>query len=229
MEDEVEQKENTGQDENTPIEEPEQTEQEENIEVPKDLEDTAKKTDLVKSNKTKNMIYAGIREILIYIAVVAICVFIIPRFIIQRTIVSGTSMENTLFNSDNLLVEKVSYHIVDPKRFDVVVFYPYGRNKVDYFVKRVIGLPGETIQIKGNDIYIDGKKIEENYGKDPITYQGIASEPLKLGEDEFFLMGDNRKVSYDSRYEDVGPVHRALIEGKALLRIWPLKDFGTFD
>ncbi|MSS63064.1 signal peptidase I [Lachnospiraceae bacterium WCA-693-APC-MOT-I] len=170
-----------------------------------------------------------LRELLIYAIIVVVCIFIIPRYVIQRTIVSGSSMENTLFSDDNLLVEKVSYHFVDPKRFDVVVFYPYGRAAGEYYVKRVIGLPGETIQIKGNDIYINGKKIEEHYGKDPITYQGIASEPLKLGDDEFFLMGDNRKVSFDSRYEEVGPVHRDLLEGKAIIRIWPLKDFGTFD
>lgn len=174
-------------------------------------------------------VFAGIREILIYIAIVAVCVFVIPRYVAQRTIVSGSSMENTLFNADNLLVEKVSYHLVDPKRFDVVVFYPYGRDSEEYFVKRVIGLPGETIQIKGSSIYINGKKLEENYGKDPIRYQGIASDPIKLGDDEFFLMGDNREVSFDSRYEEVGPVHKDLIEGKAVLRIWPFSDFGTFD
>ncbi|WP_154517642.1 signal peptidase I [Velocimicrobium porci] len=177
----------------------------------------------------KKKIVSVLRELLIYAIIVVVCIFIIPRYVIQRTIVSGSSMENTLFSDDNLLVEKVSYHFVDPKRFDVVVFYPYGRAAGEYYVKRVIGLPGETIQIKGNDIYINGKKIEEHYGKDPITYQGIASEPLKLGDDEFFLMGDNRKVSFDSRYEEVGPVHRDLLEGKAIIRIWPLKDFGTFD
>lgn len=207
MQEEVEQKEKDGFKEEPPEEE--------------------QKSDKVKISSKK--VFAGIREILIYIAIIAICVFVIPRYVAQRTIVSGSSMENTLFNADNLLVEKVSYHIVAPDRFDVVVFYPYGRDNEEYFVKRVIGLPGETIQIKGNNIYINGEKIEENYGKDPITYQGIASEPIKLGDDEFFLMGDNRKVSFDSRYEEVGPVHKDLIEGKAVLRIWPLSDFGTFD
>lgn len=194
------------------------------------VEENEKKSEDESPQKEKRKKkFAIIRELLIYAVIAVTCVFIIPRYVIQRTIVSGSSMENTLFSDDNLLVEKVSYHFVDPKRFDVVVFYPYGREEGEYYVKRVIGLPGETVQIKGNDIYIDGKKIEEHYGKDPITYQGIASEPLKLGDDEFFLMGDNRKVSFDSRYEEVGPVHRNLLEGKAVIRIWPLKDFGTFD
>lgn len=96
----------------------------------------------------------------------------------------------------------------------------------EYYVKRIIGLPGETIQIKGDDIYIDGEIIEEDYGKMPITNGGIAEEPLTLGDDEYFVMGDNRAVSFDSRFDEIGPVKKEKIAGKALLRIWPFKDFG---
>lgn len=168
-------------------------------------------------------------EIIIDILIVAVCVMVIPRYVIQRTIVSGSSMENTLEDGDNLLVDKFSYLMGSPDRFDVVVFYPYGEKNGEYFVKRVIGLPGETIQIIGDTIYINGEVLEENYGKDPITVQGIAEEPLTLGEDEYFLMGDNREVSYDSRYEEVGPVHEKLIVGRAMVRIWPLDSFGGFE
>ena len=176
----------------------------------------------------------------IYIAIVLCGIFLVPKYVMQRTLVSGSSMENTLHNGESLLVEKVSYHFTDPKRFDIVIFYPHG-NQLDqdmieqdtgekeYFVKRVIGLPGETIQIIGSDIYINGKKLEEHYGKDPITYAGIAEEPLTLGEDEFFVMGDNREVSYDSRYDDIGPVRKEMIESRAILRIWPFSEFGTID
>ena len=96
----------------------------------------------------------------------------------------------------------------------------------EYYVKRIIGLPGETIQITGDNIYIDGSLLEENYGKMPITNPGIAEEPLKLGDDEYFVMGDNRKVSLDSRYEEVGPVQKEEIAGRAILRIWPFDSFG---
>lgn len=96
----------------------------------------------------------------------------------------------------------------------------------EYYVKRIIGLPGETVQIVEGDIYIDGGLLKEDYGKMPITNPGIAEEPVKLGADEYFVLGDNRKVSLDSRYEEVGPVQKEEIAGKAILRIWPFDSFG---
>lgn len=177
-----------------------------------------------KKRKVKGII----TELLIYAAIIVMCVCVVPKYVLQRTIVDGTSMMDTLSDGDNLLVEKVTYRISDPKRFDVIVFYPHGRQSSDYYIKRVIGLPGETIQIKGNTIYINGKAIKENYGKDPMTESGIAEEPLKLADDEFFVLGDNREISDDSRYEDVGPVKRKNIAGRAILRISPLSEFGTF-
>lgn len=173
--------------------------------------------------------FSTYKELLIDAIIILMCVIVIPRFVIQRTIVSGSSMETTLHNNDNLLVEKVSYLAGKPDRFDVVVFYPYGKDEGEYYVKRVIGLPGETIQIIGETIYINGEVLKEDYGKDPIDFQGIAGEPLTLGEDEYFVMGDNREVSFDSRYQEVGPIKEDLIVGKALVRIWPLDSFGNFE
>lgn len=164
-------------------------------------------------------------EILIYILLLVICVFVIPKYVVQRTKVSGPSMLNTLHNGDNLIVEKVSYKFHNPRRFDIIVFYPYGpEDKEDYYVKRVIGLPGETIQIIGEDIFIDGKLLEENYGKDPIDDPGVARVPLTLGEDEFFVLGDNREVSEDSRI--FGPVEKENISGHVVFRIYPFSSFG---
>ena len=169
----------------------------------------------------KKKVISTIIELLLYAAIIVMCVCVVPKYVLQRTIVDGTSMMN-------LLVEKVTYRFSEPKRFDVIVFYPHGRESNDYYIKRVIGLPGETIQIKGNTIYINGKVIKENYGKDPMTESGIAEEPLKLAKDEFFVLGDNREISDDSRYPDVGPVKKKNIAGRAILRISPLSEFGTF-
>lgn len=176
----------------------------------------------------KEKIYGILREGIVYLLLILLCVFVVPKYVIQRTVVSGASMEDTLHDKESLMVEKVSYHFTDPDRFDIVVFYPDAEDKSEYYVKRVIGLPGETIQITGDDIYINGKLLPEDYGKQAMVYSGIAEEPLLLGDDEYFLMGDNRYVSFDSRYEEIGPVHKDMIAGKAIVRIWPLNKVGFF-
>ena len=167
-----------------------------------------------------------ITEIISYLIILFLCVKIIPTYVIQHTIVDGPSMENTLEDSDHLLVEKITYHFDQLDRFDVIAFYPFGKDVDEYYIKRVIALPGETIQIKGSEIYIDGELLEENYGKDPISYAGIAAEPITLGDNEYFVLGDNRTVSFDSRSEEIGVVHKDQIGGKAILRIWPFAKFG---
>lgn len=176
----------------------------------------------------KEKVFAILKEGLIYLLLILLCVFVIPKYVVQRTVVSGGSMEDTLHDGESILVEKVSYRFTDPERYDVVVFYPDEEDRSEYYVKRVIGLPGEIIQISGDDIYINGELLPEDYGKQPMVYAGIAEEPLVLGDDEYFLMGDNRYVSFDSRYEEVGPVHKNMIAGKAIVRIWPLGKMGTF-
>ncbi len=166
-------------------------------------------------------------EFAIYIILILGCVFWVPEHVIQRTVVNGESMENTLHTGESLLVEKVSYRFNDPQRYDIIVFYPEGRDVDEYYVKRIFGLPGETIQITGNDIYINGEKIEDGFAKNGMDDPGIAAEPLTLADDEYFVLGDNRMVSLDSRDPDLGPIKAEDIAGHVILRIWPLKKFGT--
>ncbi len=163
---------------------------------------------------------------ILYFIVIFALVFFTIHFIGQRTVVNGHSMDETLHDGESLIVDKVTYRFSDPKRYDIVVFpSPDGDNS--YFIKRVIGLPGETVQIVDDEVYIDGKPLGENYGIAAIEYYGIAQEPLVLGDDEYFVMGDNRPVSRDSRYEDVGPIQKSDLKGRAILRVWPLNRFGT--
>ena len=160
-----------------------------------------------------------------YIAFVLVLTWVIITFVGQRTRVDGRSMMNTLHDGDNLIVEKLSYRFSDPKRFDIIVFPPTG--KKEYYIKRIIGLPGETVQIDENgNIYINGELLEENYGAETIQNPGRAAKPITLGDDEYFVMGDNRNNSKDSRSEEVGNVKRSQIIGRAWLRIWPLNKFG---
>lgn len=170
-----------------------------------------------------------LKEILstsLYILVVVVIARLIVTYVGQRTYVSGQSMETTLSDGDNLIVDKISYRFNDPKRFDIVVF-PFQYDTDTYYIKRIIGLPGETVQIdeKGN-IYIDGEKLDENYGREVIMDPGRAYVPIVLGEDEYFVMGDNRNHSSDSRDILVGNIKREDIMGRAWVRIYPFSRFG---
>lgn len=173
-----------------------------------------------------------LKEILstsLYILFVLCAVYLVIHFVGQRTQVQGSSMEPKLSNEDNLIVDKISYRFHDPERFDIVVF-PFRYEENIFYIKRVIGLPGETVRIdeKGN-ILINGEILEESYGKEVIQSPGRAYEEIVLADDEYFLMGDNRNNSTDSRDPSVGNVRRDEIVGRAWLRIWPLDQVGFIE
>lgn len=162
----------------------------------------------------------------LYLLVVLVLTFLVVTYVGQRTKVSGSSMEPKLSDGDNLIVDKISYRFAEPERFDIIVF-PFRYAEKTYYIKRIIGMPNETVYIdeEGN-IYIDGEILEEYYGREPITDPGRAYEPITLGEDEYFVLGDNRNNSSDSRDPVVGNIHRDEFIGKAWMRIWPLSKMG---
>lgn len=163
---------------------------------------------------------------IVYIAIIIGLTWLIITFVGQRTRVSGHSMEATLHDGDNLIVDKLSYHFREPKRFEIIVF-PYRHKENTYYIKRIIGLPGETVQVKNGYVYINGEKLDENYGLEVMEDAGIAAEPIELGEDEYFVLGDNRNHSSDSRDPSVGILHRDELIGRAWVRIWPLDSIGV--
>ena len=190
-----------------------------------------------KAARKKRKPISYVIEILIYVFIIFFCLYIFPKFIMERTVVSGESMENTLHNGESLLVNKLSYRFGDPERYDIIVFWPKGKDVDEYYVKRIYGLPGETIYIDDNSIYVNGEKIDDPYAKDAMEDDsidiGTAEQPYTLKEDEYYVLGDHRSVSLDSRYspekdeEAPGPVKRENIVGKVFIRIWPLDKFGT--
>lgn len=165
-----------------------------------------------------------IKEIIswiVYFACLLAAVFLINTFVIQRTMVSGESMYPYLHDKDQLMMDKLSYRFHDPERFDIVVFPVVRDGKEEYYIKRIIGMPGETVQIKEGYIYIDGEQLEENYGAEAMMDAGRAAQEITLGDDEYFVLGDNRNKSDDSRYDNVGNLKRDKIVGRAWVRIWP--------
>ena len=174
----------------------------------------------------KEMINTGL-----YLLFLLCAVYLIITYVGQRTDVEGASMSPTLSDGDSLIVDKISYRFQEPERFDIIVF-PFQYQEDTYYIKRIIGMPGEVVQIDAEGkIYIDGEVLEESYGKEVIRPEniGLASEPIVLEEDEYFVMGDNRNNSRDSRDIVVGNIQREDIVGKAWVRIWPFEDFGVLE
>ena len=151
---------------------------------------------------------------------------IITNFVASHTKVDGSSMESTLEDGDDIIVEKFSYLTNEPERYDIIVFH---QSDTENYIKRVIALPGERIQITEGKIYINDRAIFDAHGNTKMKDGGIAEKPIKLGEDEYFVLGDNRNASKDSRDKAVGVIKREQIIGKAWLRVMPFENFGKLE
>lgn len=171
------------------------------------------------------------RELLswiLYIGIILVVTILINTFVGQRTRVDGSSMLPQLVDGDNLIVDKISYRFTDPTRFDIIVF-PYQYRNNTFYIKRIMGLPGETVQIIDGRFFVNGEQIEDNFGNAQMSNPGIAALPITLGANEYFVLGDNRNHSQDSRDQNVGVLHRSDILGRAWLRIWPFNSFGIIQ
>jgi len=146
-----------------------------------------------------------------------------------RFIVEGPSMQPNFHTGQVLVVTRVNYLLGDPKRGDIVVFNPPGQPPDEPpYIKRVIGLPGETVEIRDTKVYIDGKEMDEPYINEPCTPERCSNKTWELGANEYFMMGDNRNHSSDSRVFST-PVTRDHIIGEAMVRYWPPSDWGLVN
>ena len=165
-----------------------------------------------------------IKEIIIWIVCILLSVlagYLVTKFAVEKTTIDGDSMGPTLNHDEEIIIDKLSYKFSKPDRFDVIVFMQEGKEHEYYNVKRILGLPGEKIQIKDGNVYIDGKRIEEVNVVDEINNPGLASETITLGDDEYFVLGDNRNQSEDSRFASISMIKKDEIIGKAWIRISP--------
>ena len=182
----------------------------------------AKKKGLVFYEKEKKINKKVIHEILEYVistVIVVFLAFVLMFFFGTKTSVIGDSMMPALYNGQQILIDKFIYKLSSPKRGDVIVFQPNGNENTHYYVKRVVGLPGETIQIIDGYVYVNGSKLDEDDTYDLIEDPGIAKDELILQPYEYFVLGDNRNSSEDSRSGNMGPVKKEYIIGKAWLHM----------
>ena len=135
-------------------------------------------------------------------------------------------MNPQLENGDITLINRLVYNMRKPKKGEVIAFKPNGNENSHYYIKRVIGLPGETIEYVDGEILIDGEAIEEDYNTTKIEELGLLEEPITLGKEEYFVLGDDRQNSEDSRMANVGNVKQSEIAGKVWLVVSPMKHFG---
>ena len=148
------------------------------------------------------------------IVLVIMLAYVLVLFFGQKRITVGQSMDPLLSGGDEVLINTIAYQLQGPAREDIVSFKPGGNESSRSSIKRVIGLPGETVQIVDGQIYIDEELLRESSDFPLITNPGIASSPVTLGEGEYFVLGDNRNNSEDSRFAEVGTVEESSIEGK---------------
>ncbi len=172
----------------------------------------------------------GIIQAVCYIVAIVAAAFIWNGFFFSPLKVIGDSMNPALSSNDLVIINKISYTMNGAKRFDMVVF-PYRYDNSYNYIKRVIGLPGETVEIVDGKIYIDGSELEEYYGiHDKTTEMRYKNYgPVTLEDDEYFVMGDNRDHSDDSRSPDVGPVNEDDIIGTICFRMWPFESIGSLE
>ena len=158
------------------------------------------------------------KEVMSWVIECAIVIFIaytLVTFFGCRTTVVGNAMNDTLTNEEQILVNRFIYNVSSPKQGDVIAFLPNGNEKSHYYVRRVIACPGDTIQIKEGVVYVNGEAYQEKITVASIEDAGVASEEIKLGDDEYFVLGDNRNNSEDSRLANIGNVKKSYIIGKA--------------
>lgn len=177
-------------------------------------------------------IFDELMDYLKMIAIVIVLVFVLNEFVIINARIPSESMENTIMVGDQVIGNRLAYKFNDPQRYDIVIFrYPDDRSQ--YFIKRIIGLPGETVEIKNGKVYIDGSATPlddsfcpETPGSRGDTENGASFE---VPEGCYFMLGDNRNISKDSRYWENPYVVEEDILGKAVLRYWPISDFGLIE
>ena len=188
-----------------------------------------RKSGLNFGKRKKKINFTVVKEVLswtVEIALTLLIAFTFVYFIGLRTSVVGQSMSKTLNGGDQILVNRFDYKVTDPKTNDIIVFLPNGNEKSHYYVKRVIGVPGDTVQVKNGTVYVNGKAFDEETDVASIEDAGLAADEITLGPDEYFVLGDNRKNSEDSRSADIGKVKRSYIYGKAWFVASPKKDWG---
>ena len=192
------------------------------------FEDNDSKSAIKEEKKTTmGTVVLSFLDFLKTVVIIVVLAALIRQFIIQPFIVDGQSMEPNFQNNDYLITDKISYRLHTPERGEVIIFHPPDNPSVNY-LKRVIGLPGDTVKVSGGNVYVNGKKITEPYLKagDTTLSPNTGDVEITLKDKEYFVLGDNRNHSRDSR--EIGPIPQANIVSRIWIRLYPFNSIKTF-
>ncbi len=178
--------------------------------------------------KRRKVTLTAAKSMALFIGEIMITLFI--AFVIvycagMKVTVVGNSMEDTLEDGETVFVNRLTYHLTDPKAGDVIVFLPNGNENSHYYIKRVVAVPGDTVQIIDGVLYVNGEMFDEE-DTEAIQNPGLAEEEITVGEGEFFVLGDNRNSSEDSRYANIGNIKKEYIVGKVWFHIDSIQNMG---
>ena len=197
--------------------------------LPKEAERLRKRKGLSFYRRRKQIQASAVQEILLWagecILAFAIGCILVFYFMTALTCI-GQAMEPSIHSGDTVLVNRFSYLLSAPKQGDVVVFKPNGNTNSHYYMRRVIAAPGDKVQIKDGFIYVNGDLFETGLGSEQMDYAGVAENEITIGTGEYFVLGDNRDQSEDSRNADIGNVKTEDIYGKAWFVSFPWENFG---
>lgn len=179
--------------------------------------------------RRSNLNHESLKEWCLWIVEIILVIFTATVLVLSfgnKTSVIGYSMSPSLENDEEVLIDKFMYKLINPKREDLVVFLPNGNPKSHYYIRRIVALPGDRVQVKEGFLYINGETFDEKDEYPKMQEAGLAENEITLGEDEYFVLGDNRNNSEDSRSANIGVVKKEYMVGRAWFRTSPFKKMG---
>ena len=179
-----------------------------------------------KKVKEETHYIRGILNTLLIVFAAVVLGFGLTQFVMQSVYMTGPSMQETIFDGDELLLNKAAYKFGKIKRFDIVAIKRIGSTEY-YDIKRVVGIPGDTISVVAGRLVINGKQVSSNYSFSTINSPGVLSDTIKLTDEEYFCIGDNTSNSEDSRFINYGNVQKSEIKGKVIFTILPKERRGS--
>ncbi|MCD7865677.1 MAG: signal peptidase I [Clostridiales bacterium] len=181
-----------------------------------------------RKKKVSQSASKNIALLIVEILIALFLAFVVVYSVGMKVTVSGNSMESTVSDGDRVFVNRLIYSLSEPKAGDVIVFLPNGNEQSHYYVKRVVAVSGDTVQISDGVLYVNGEMYDEE-DTEAIVNAGLAEEEITVGEDEYFVLGDNRNSSEDSRYANIGNIKKDYIVGKAWFYFSSIRDMGRVN